>query len=101
MSKLSYIAFFDVDETLINCKTMINYLKFFYMKTSNNRLIGYLRFIYFKIKLKYYQFIGKNRNYLNKYYYSNYIGFDMAFLLSISDEWFSEMMQTVSFNLLG
>lgn len=96
--KSNYIAFFDVDETLINCKTMFDFLKFYYEKRNIHPLIGKLKYYLFKFKLYFYIKINKNREFLNNFYYKCYVGEKTENLMNISEEWFSLLKKKHCFN---
>jgi HAD superfamily hydrolase (TIGR01490 family) len=88
-----YIVFFDVDETLIQCKTMLNFLKFFYRKNSLCSFVGYLKYSLFKFASYVYVKLKDDREFLNKRYYKCYTGITMKHLIEISQEWFLLLLE--------
>lgn len=88
MNKNNYYAFFDVDETVVNIKTMFSFLRFFCSKNTRSKLLGGLRYHYLISQLKLLKKMGYSREYLNAYYYKFYQRTSLNLLLQTSQEWF-------------
>ena len=84
-----YYAFFDVDETLIQLKTMVSFLKFFFIKKRG--IFGLISYYIFLINVKLCNFFGISRNFLNKRYYRNYKDCWVKEVFEMADIWFEEM----------
>ena len=80
-------AFFDVDETLINMKTMFNFYQFW--QSHNFRYIPQIakfKFIFFKKKI---ELLGKKstREDVNIFYYSKFKGVEEKEILDATEKW--------------
>ncbi len=95
MPNEKYIAFFDVDETLITAKSMFSFLKFYWMQRQKP-LIGMSRYFYYRIKIMLSQFIGTKREIINKKYYLNFKDISHAELLAAGNSWWETIFSTRS-----
>lgn len=87
-----YCAFFDVDGTIINTKSVLSFLEFIKIKLdlSNCKTFGrYYASVYEGLAC------GKPREELNRYYYTFYEGFSVKTLSELGLAWFKEV-DTVS-----
>ena len=74
MQDKNYFVFLDVDETITNFKTMMDYLKFFYVYNSKNKKIGAMKYYFYALKIKLMDGLGVKRERLNRKYYENFKG---------------------------
>lgn len=87
MSKTKSAAFFDVDETLINMKSMFDFLQFWYQeKNEKEKLNSYM--FNFKNEVK----NGTKREKLNREYYRQFKGVDYLDLVESGEKWFSSIL---------
>lgn len=81
MNNLKY-AFFDVDETLIQCKSMLDFLN--YYSLSEKKKITHIK-IFFKYAGK----LGISRYFLNKTFYKVFKNTNYNKLMYVGRKWFS------------
>ncbi len=87
MNKSKSAAFFDVDETLINMKSMFHFLQFWYQeRNETERLKSYMS--NFKNEVK----NGTVREQLNRDYYRQFKGVDYSNLVEAGEKWFSSIL---------
>ncbi len=84
---MSYCVFFDLDETLISCKTMIRSLKYFFDKRCDSGVEMDLGCVINNINRYKYR---SNRMALNRYYYAHYSGFSHKSMAEACSEWYQE-----------
>lgn len=89
------IAFFDVDETLINSKSMFDFMQFF-LKSKKGK-VGVIQFKFYKSVLKSLAFLGLGREKVNKFYYQLYRGEKYKDLMEIGEEWYEARKTKPSF----
>jgi len=81
------VAFFDVDETLINMKSMFDFLQYWYQgRNEEEKLKSYMS--NFKIEVK----NGTSREQLNKGYYRQFKGVNYSDLVKSGEKWFSSVL---------
>lgn len=85
--KNSYYAFFDVDETVINIKSMLDFYKFCMDKYFVLKFLGSIK------QRRYMKWLKKNasrhdRSFLNKYYYKKYKGMNEGRVKLLGKYWF-------------
>jgi HAD superfamily hydrolase (TIGR01490 family) len=94
---LPSIAFFDVDETLINSKSMFSFLKFHLIKT--HPLSGNTRFNIIWKLVKIMALIGVKRENINRLYYRIYAGESYEHLQKLGLEWYETVSADNDFYL--
>lgn len=93
-----YCAFFDVDETLINTKSMFSFLKFFCVeKYKYFPVFGYFKYFKLKFRIFFHKKTRKNREFLNRYYYQFYKGTKEEVMRDISKKWFLRALENEQF----
>ena len=94
-----YYAFFDVDETLINTKSMFDFMKYFFSKECNrfSLQLGTYKYFYYRYKLKFLSKIGFSRLLINKLYYLAYKNRNIKITKNLGEMWFQEKMHTKGF----
>lgn len=98
MDKKSYYAFFDVDETIINIKSMFSFLQFYY-KTKYGNAFGQLFFYYKLMKVRCLVNKGLSREAINIEYYKIFSGKKWSELLLCGEKWFAAISKkTAIFN---
>jgi HAD superfamily hydrolase (TIGR01490 family) len=80
------VAFFDVDETIINTKSMFDFMKFF-LEFKNGK-IGLIQFSLYFSMLKFLAFLGFGRKAINRLYYRLYKGENYKFLNEVGERWY-------------
>jgi len=89
----TYWAFFDVDETVINLKSMFTFLKYFY-ETVYGSFFSKLLYIwavsYLKVLIK----LNVTREFVNKNYYQLYRNIEPELLNKIGQNWFDNLIST-------
>ena len=80
-------AFFDVDETLINMKSMFHFLNFWYREQrETDKLDLYMSNFISEVKK------GTAREKLNREYYRQFEGVKYSILIEAGKKWFSEII---------
>ncbi|MCD9496573.1 HAD family hydrolase [Photobacterium carnosum] len=80
-------AFFDVDETLINMKSMFHFLHFWYQeRKETDKLNSYMSKFMIEVKK------GTTREKLNREYYLQFKGVKYSVLIEAGKKWFSEIL---------
>ncbi|WP_237385739.1 HAD-IB family hydrolase [Xenorhabdus sp. Sc-CR9] len=88
---MSYCVFLDVDETLINCKTLLATFRY-YLNEVHGAPVGEARFAYIMDTLSDAQAEGLNdRASLNQLYYRHFAGIDVASLSATCESWFNSI----------
>jgi HAD superfamily hydrolase (TIGR01490 family) len=82
-------AFFDVDETVVNMKTMRSFVKYYYEKKYH--VTGKLRFKLFQLIKKCYQLMDISREYSNKHTFSLFNGCHPEYVKLLCKGWFREL----------
>jgi HAD superfamily hydrolase (TIGR01490 family) len=86
---MSYCVFLDVDETLIDCKTLLATFKY-HLNAVHGAPAGDARFAYIMDSLSDAQAVGiSDRASLNQLYYRHFIGIDVANLAATCESWFN------------
>jgi len=89
------VAFFDVDETLLNCKSMFSFLKFYIQNKHPNNFELIYRNYYEKINEKI--TIGMTREELNVFFYSLWKGFNQNEVKELSLQWYLQNKNSMNF----
>lgn len=89
-TKFDYIVFFDVDETIINVKSMFSFLQFFYQQEKQSKLLGNIKYYVAYYRLKAFAKLGKSREFINSEYYKLYRGKKSAIIKSYGEKWLLE-----------
>lgn len=85
-------AFFDVDGTLLNTKTMFSFQRYFFMEYLKKTEFKHkIKYFFSKIGLKYYIFSGKSREFINKKFYESFAGIDKDETKICAYEWYSQL----------
>ncbi|MGR5364472.1 HAD family hydrolase [Vibrio mediterranei] len=85
--QVSKVAFFDVDETLINCKSMFDFQEY-YLQKKHGRL-GKLFFqLYWKI-IKILASMKVDRVKINAFYYRLYKNQSYQSILDVGESWYN------------
>jgi HAD superfamily hydrolase (TIGR01490 family) len=90
-------VFVDVDETLIRCKSMLDFLRYYYCRQSWLNCWGRLRFFSVKLPMMLAARIGVPRAKLNRYYYRRYRQVNYASLQSYGQDWFRSRLNAGDF----
>lgn len=92
------VAFFDVDETLINMKSMFSFLSHMYEALGENKSQGIDDYNKAMIKIKN---MAKTqpRSAVNKFYYELYKGLEKEWVQSIAYEWFNQLDKSQGFTI--
>ena len=85
-------AFFDVDETLINIKSMLDFLMFYCRQPPCQE--PSINFIAVKDKLTTLQQAAISREQLNREYYKVFIGVSWSYLMALGRSWFASQPTT-------
>ncbi|MGQ3892012.1 HAD-IB family hydrolase [Legionella sp. CNM-4043-24] len=86
---MSYSVFFDLDDTILNCKSLCEVLKYYYIETSPDFLAGEQAYKKFFERLKYYELQTKSsRAQMNRYFYQQFSSFNVCQMQQVSVEWF-------------
>ncbi|MER6912522.1 HAD-IB family hydrolase [Streptomyces sp. NPDC000594] len=88
MSTPSYLVFADVDETLINCKSMFDFLQ--YRLTAERGIQGAAEYLRIRGEVQAKADAGVPREEINRYYYSLYAGESVARVAELAARWFAE-----------
>lgn len=85
-------AFFDVDGTLLNIKTMFSFQRYFFLSCFKKKEFKYILKYYFSIGcMKYYFFSGKSREFINKKFYESFAGIDRDKVATYAYEWYCQL----------
>lgn len=86
-------AFFDLDGTLLNIKTMFSFLKFFWCsKEMYGPITGEKKFNDFVSNAESLYVRTSQRELVNQYYYSKFSGIPVSLVKEISVNWWSEVV---------
>lgn len=91
------IAFFDVDETLINTKSMFDFLRYYLRK--KRKYTGSLTYNVIWKMTKYLSWLGVNRITINALYYRLYKGINYQELMQCGELWYLEKKRDRTFLL--
>lgn len=86
------VVFVDVDETLIRCKSMLDFLRYYYCRQSWLSCWGRLRFSCVKLPMMLSALVGVPRAKLNRFYYRRYRQVNYASLQSYGRDWFKSRL---------
>ncbi len=76
---MKYSVFFDLDDTILNCKSLCEVLKHYYIETSSSSLVGEQAYNNFFERLKDYQLQTKSsRTQMNRYFYQQFSSFNVC-----------------------
>jgi HAD superfamily hydrolase (TIGR01490 family) len=87
---VNYCAIFDLDETIIKSKSMIDALKVHFLRNSIIKKIGELRFKKFMKNIAIFSNNNNDRAALNKFYYRKLAGISADKIVEASQKWFSD-----------
>lgn len=88
---MRYCAFFDMDETIINCKSMIEVLKYYFETVNSDGCIGINKFDELMQKINTYcDREQPTRERLNEFFYSSFQGLNVASMKNACVNWFNE-----------
>lgn len=90
--KKSYWVFFDVDETVINIKSMFSFLKYFYCQ-KETPFLGEFHYLSASFILKTLIRLGFSREHVNRKYYQFYRGVEKISLEKVGKNWFSDLLK--------
>ena len=87
----SYVVFCDLDETIINCKSLIEVYKAYCIELNN---LDIFEKIYKQLLImkKIY-----SRNYINKWFYSNFKNIDQQVMQDVINKWLYESLKNPKF----
>lgn len=89
-SHFKYFAFFDVDGTLINSKSMFTFLKYLYMNDGLfGNLLAKIRYCMACVKCGIWSFKVKQREVVNRNYYRLYAGYQQSRVCYLGEQWFN------------
>ncbi|MEU6219490.1 HAD-IB family hydrolase [Streptomyces sp. NPDC047022] len=91
----AYLVFCDVDETLINCKSMFEFLRFQLVRRFGEEGEERYRRIHGDIRRQSAE--GAPREVVNRFYYRSYAGESVAEMTALGREWFSLAMADPGF----
>lgn len=92
----SYIVFFDVDETIINIKSMFSFLKFYYFnKPYPQKLLSIFRFYFQVYRLKLLSNLKKPREMINLQYYKLYKNENKIILNALGEAWHAKCLNEI------
>ena len=93
-----YYVFFDVDETLINVKSMFDFLKYFFQSEAGKiSTLGTWKYFLFFYKLKILSKLGVDRSRINKLYYLAYKNKSWDHIKNCGSVWFQEKIDSKGF----
>lgn len=81
-------AFFDVDGTIINVKSMMRFMYFYYMKSSCRPFYGKCRYIVFRLSLYLKEKCGVPREQLNALFYKRFRRMSLEKVSYIAKLWY-------------
>ncbi|MHB1948749.1 MAG: HAD family hydrolase [Gammaproteobacteria bacterium] len=85
-------AFFDVDGTLLNIKTMFSFQEYYYLKFSKYRSIrSKINYLMFLLRMQYYLLVGKSREYINKKFYESFAGINKEDVKNCAYQWYADL----------
>ena len=84
----NYFALFDLDETIVRCKSLIETYRAYCLTES-----GEEQFDLSMQKFKKIWGEGKSREELNRLFYANFSGFSRLKMTSVINKWFSENLK--------
>lgn len=88
---MSYGVFFDLDETIITCKSMFKVLKYYFKNTCSCLESAEQEYQTFCSKLQQYEHDNcPSREMLNQFFYRLFSGFDATLMKTICEKWFLE-----------
>ena len=88
---MSYGVFFDLDETIITCKSMFKALKYYFKNTCSNLESAEREYQNFCLKLQQYEHDNyPSREMLNQFFYRLFSGFDATLMQIMCEKWFLE-----------
>ena len=98
VEKNIYYAFFDVDETIIQEKSMFSFLSYYSKKMALKfNIFTVIKYLFFISLIKYLKFKKAPRDYINKIYYRFYKGIEINTLNNFGNEWFNEARKKNNF----
>ncbi len=92
-STLKYYAFFDVDGTIITLNSLMGFLRYYYESTAFLKIVGTMKFMFAKCRIQLYRHMGKDRNFLNRFYYKFYKNHPVSKVKEYGKEWFFKLDQ--------
>ena len=89
---MSTCVFFDLDETILNCKSLLESLRYYHFKTAANEQSGEKKFQIFIDALRLYQDKTKATRYeMNRYFYEHFRGIDAGKMRVLCKDWFEKV----------
>lgn len=92
---MSYCVFFDLDETVVKAKSMLEVVREYYRQNSIFKSFGKARFIWFRRKLICYERRDSDRVNLNKFYYKQLAGMSKIKMCQASKKWLNDNINTI------
>lgn len=86
-------AFFDLDETVVACKTMFSFQDFWFRNRSP--WFGRMRAERFQARFNRYRWSGEPREFINRAYYASFAGRNPADVAVTARDWFAELRRTM------
>lgn len=90
-------AFYDVDETLINMKSMFDFLKYYCLSVSNSSVDGINKYSSMMESIKNLSHT-ESREVINQFYYQYYAGVEEGLLIDIGNSWWNSIDKNDVFN---
>lgn len=82
-------AFFDVDDTLINIKTMFSFLDYL---RSDKELVNNCDFVHYELELNKLIAVSSSREEINKFYYKAFKGINVSDLRKEVNHWYDKVI---------
>ncbi|KAB8030724.1 HAD family hydrolase [Fluviispira multicolorata] len=96
--RVNYYAFFDVDETIIQEKSMFSFLYFYSKKmVLKLNIIKVIKIFYYFNLIKYLKINKYSRDHINEIYYKFYKGININTLNNHANEWFDKARRRRNF----
>lgn len=90
-----YFAFFDVDETLINVKSMFSFMRYYLKFISNKKLhVPTIKYYLFQLKSMIAEWTGTSRAIINQQYYMNFAGVNAQHLRYLGRKWWDSISES-------
>ncbi len=85
------IALFDLDETIISCKSMLEVMRHYYINEAESVVQGQRRYQDLLDDLAIYdRYVSYDRQALNRYFYQKFQGINVESMQAICVEWFQQ-----------
>ena len=93
--KPKYFAFFDVDGTLLNLKSMFSFQQYYMRQVSLLNIFSSLRYRWFELNMNIHITLGSNRNSINRVYYQSFRGRNPEHVKELGREWYRNAKATI------